>query len=238
MKVVILAGGRGSRLGAETAALPKALVPVNGIPVIRRVMAIYARQGFRDFIIVGGHLCHELTAWAGRMSDADTKGWTVAVCDTGARTDTASRLARIAHRLSDDHFFLTWCDGLADVDLAAALAFHKAHGRTATVTAVHPPERFGILDLDGPRVTRFREKPIRHDQWVNGAFFVLRRDVLDGVARDGADWEKDVLTPLAAKGELMAWRHDGPWMCMDTAKDRAAMEAALRDGVFAIGDAS
>lgn len=238
MKVVILAGGRGSRLGADTAALPKALVPVRGVPVIRRVMDIYARQGFHDFIVAGGHLCGKLTDWAKGLSDPATADWTVAVCDTGAATDTASRLARIAHRLTEEHFFLTWCDGLADLDLGAQLAFHKAHGRKATVTAVHPPERFGMLDLDGPRVTRFREKPIRRDQWINGAFFVLRRDVLDGIARDGADWERDVLTPLAAAGDLMAWRHDGAWMCMDTAKDREAMEAALRDGVFAIGDAA
>ena len=230
MKTVILAGGRGSRMGAETDALPKALVPVAGMPVIERVMEIFARQGFDDFLVAGGYRVGDLQAWAARLTASGRRGWRVEIADTGRDTDSASRLARVAHRIDGSRFFLCWCDGLADIDLHGALRFHDTHGRLATVTAVHPPERFGLLDLDGPRVRTFVEKPLRRDDWINGGFFILQHGVLASLAPEGMNWETDVMTHLARNGQLMAWRHEDAWMCMDTVKDRDAMELAVQAG--------
>jgi len=230
MKTVILAGGRGSRMGAQTDRMPKALVPVAGAPVIERVMEVFARQGFDDFLFAGGYRVADLQDWAARRAASGRCGWRVEVVDTGPDTASASRLARLAPRLEGAQFLLAWCDGVADIDLRGALRFHEGHGRLATVVAVHPPERFGLLDLDGSRVARFREKPVRQEGWINGGFFVLERGVLDGLARQGMTWEQDVMTRLARDGELMAWRHDGAWLCMDTVKDRAEMDRALRSG--------
>jgi len=232
MKVVILAGGQGSRLRGAGRPIPKALVPVSGKPIIQRVMEVYAAQGFDDFLIVGGYLCGQLREWTERFSADPEIDWSIELVDTGANTDTGSRLARVADRIFDETFLLTWCDGIANVDLAGALRFHAQHGCPVTLTAVHPPERFGVLDLDGRRVVRFREKPLRTDLWVNGAFFVVQRNVLDGLARNGVNWENDVLVPLSAADQLRAWQHHGMWMCMDTAKDRLELEAALEAGLF------
>ncbi|MBF9059042.1 glucose-1-phosphate cytidylyltransferase [Rhodobacterales bacterium HKCCSP123] len=217
-------------MGAETDVLPKALVPVAGMPVIERVMEIFARQGFDDFLVAGGYRVDALQDWAARLAASGRRGWRVEVADTGRDTDSASRLARLAGWIDGARFFLGWCDGLADIDLQGALRFHDGHGRLATVAAVHPPERFGLLDLDGPRVRTFVEKPVRRDGWINGGFFILQRSVLASLAPDGMNWETDVMTRLARTGELMAWRHDGAWMCMDTVKDRDAMELAVREG--------
>ncbi|MEM9677546.1 MAG: sugar phosphate nucleotidyltransferase [Pseudomonadota bacterium] len=238
MKVVILAGGQGTRLRGPGTAMPKALIPVCSKPIIERVMEIYASQGFNDFLVVGGYLCDHLTEWANTFRQTSKLGCTIDVVDTGPNTDTASRLARARDHIPDETFMLTWCDGLAQVDLSTALQFHADHGCAITLTAVHPQERFGILDLEGRRVARFREKPLRTDLWVNGAFFIVQRVVLDGLASDGENWEKDVLEPLSAAGKVMAWQHHGLWMCMDTAKDRSAMEEALETGLFALEDAA
>lgn len=217
-------------MGSETDARPKALVPVAGMPVIERVMEIFARQGFDDFLVAGGYRVDALQDWAEGLTASGRRHWRVEVADTGRDTDSASRLARLSGRIDGERFFLCWCDGLADIDLPGALRFHEAHGRSATVTAVHPPERFGLLELDGPRVRTFAEKPVRRDGWINGGFFILQRSVLASLAPDGMNWETDVMARLARTGELMAWRHDGAWMCMDTVKDRDAMELAVRKG--------
>lgn len=222
MRVVILAGGRGSRLAEETRERPKALVPIGGRPILWHVMAIYGAAGLSSFDIATGHLGEQIEAW---VEDARTRGdldpsWEVRVHDTGKGTASGGRLARLrAMLVGGGTFLLTWCDGLADIDVRALLAFHRAHGRLATVTAVHPPPRFGRLALDGDRVARFEEKP-PDPEWVNGAFFALEPAALDGIEGDDVPWERAPLEGLARRGELMAYRHEGFFQCMDTVFER------------------
>lgn len=162
--------------------------------------------------------------------DRGALDWVVHVIDTGEHTMTGGRVKRLAPFLGNETFMLTWCDGLADVDLAALLAFHRSHGRLATVTAVQPPGRFGHLTLDGDTVTGFAEKPERSGEWINGAFFVLEPGVFDYIEGDDTMWEEEPMRRLAADGQLMAHRHDGFWQCMDTAKERDLLEKLWATG--------
>ncbi len=248
MKTAILAGGRGTRLGAQTQSVPKPLVPVADVPIVRHVMDIYARQGMTDFIIALGYRARDIKRhFLEAMSlDSDMAidyrnrtvstpagpmdSWKVQLVDTGLETATGGRVARLASHVKDDRFMLTWCDGVADIDLAALLDFHRKHGKVATLTAVHRRARYGYLSLDGEAVTRFDEKPIRDGDWINGAFFVLERRVFDYIEGDTCDWETSVLQRLLADGELMAYRHYGFWQSMDTPADRDALEAAIGRG--------
>jgi len=156
--------------------------------------------------------------------------WTVELVDTGDATATGGRIKRLASRLGARTFMLTWTDGLSDLDLAALLEFHRAHGRLATITAVHPPARFGRLELDGPVVTRFAEKPETADEWINGAFFVLEPGVLDLIGADSGPFEGRPLERLAAEGELFAYRHEGFWQCMDTPHEQRLLEDLWASG--------
>ena len=217
MKVAILAGGRGARLGE---AGPKPLAEIGGRPLIWHVMMLYRQAGFRDFVIALGHGGDAIRQWFAGAGPAD---WTVELVDTGADTMTGGRLKRLKPHLGGGTFMLTWADGLADVDLAALLAFHRAHGKLATLTAVAPPPRFGRLTLDGDRVTTFVEKPPGAEGWINGAFFVLEPAVLDMIEGDATAFEAGPLPALARDGELMAWRHAGFWDCVDTPADLATL---------------
>ena len=242
MKVAILAGGVGSRLAEETVIKPKPMVEIGGLPILLHIMRYYAHYGFRDFVIGLGykgevikkyfsehdssHASSIVGSGGGRTSrpGGDAPDWTVELIDTGRDTQTGGRLKRLAPFLDEETFLLTWGDGVSTVDLYELIAFHRSHGKLATLTAVRPPARFGRLELDGNRVAEFCEKPRNHESWINGAFFVLERAVLDLIEGDACQFERGPLPSLARRGELMAYRHEGFWQCMDTVCDKAQLE--------------
>jgi len=160
----------------------------------------------------------------------DRADWKVTLVDTGVETTTGTRVARVAHHIADEEFLLTWCDTLADIDLNRLVAFHKDHKKLATLTAVHRRDRFGVVSLDEDTVTAFSEKPLRTDEWINGAFFVLRREIFDLLQGEAVDWETDLLSLLAQRGQLQAYRHHGYWQCMDSPGDREILERAVLSG--------
>ena len=229
MKAMILAGGLGTRLAEETSLRPKPMVEIGGRPIIWHVMKIYSQYGINDFVIClgyKGYMIKEYFAnYALHMSDVtvSTRGgimevhkntaedWKITLVDTGEDTMTGGRVKRALPYIGDDeNFCLTYGDGVGDIDIGAALAFHNAHGRKATVTAVRPTSRFGQLALEGDRVDAFVEKPIEEGGWINGGFFVLSRDVGERIADDG---------------ELRAFFHNGFWQPMDTLRDRQLLES-------------
>ena len=213
MKTVILCGGKGTRAYPHTVDVPKPLLYVGGRPVLSHVMEIYANQGFTDFVLAAGYKRELIENWA---VSADAS-WKVDVVDTGEDTNTGGRVARVADLLGET-FFVTYADGLGDVDLHALLAFHRAHDGAATLTTVPLPSQYGTLQVraDG-RIEDFREKPRLPDHPINAGFFVFDRRALEFWA--GEDLERDVLPALGAAGELFAYRHDGFWKSMDTHKD-------------------
>jgi glucose-1-phosphate cytidylyltransferase len=249
MKVAILAGGLGSRIQEETEVKPKPMVEIGGRPMLWHIMKIYAHQGFRDFVIALGYkgdyvkrymvdyasLEGDLTVGMrdGRVEahgNGDRDDWQVALVDTGQTTNKGGRIKRLAPYLGGETFMMTWGDGVSDIDLNRLLAFHRAHGKLATLTAVRPPARFGHIELDGELVTEFSEKPQAHEGWINGAFFVLEPQVLDYIEGDDTEWEREPLERLAADGELMAYRHEGFWQCMDTLRERKLLEQLWDSG--------
>jgi glucose-1-phosphate cytidylyltransferase len=237
MKVGILAGGLGSRLSEETVAKPKPMVEVGNQPILWHIMKYYAHHGFSDFVIALGYrgecikrwmveyssLASDLTVHTGRAHvvrhDTSVDDWSVRLVDTGQPTATGGRIRRLSDHLGDGTFMLTWGDGVSTVDLHALVEFHRAHGRLATLTAVRPPARFGHLELDGPAVSEFSEKPQTGEGWINGAFFVLEPGVFDYIDGDDIQFEREPLEGLAKDGQLMAYRHHGFWQCMDTVRD-------------------
>ena len=248
MKVAILAGGVGSRIVEETAVKPKPMVEVGGHPILWHIMKHYAHYGFDDFVIAVGYKGDVIKRWmvdyahlAGditvrpRSGEVDMHGsdcddWTVAVVDTGPRTNTGGRIKRLKDWVGDETFMLTWGDGVSNVDLDALLAFHRAHGKIATLTAVRPPARYGHIETEGDRIVEFSEKPQIGEGWINGAFFVLEPQVFDYIAGDDTQWEKEPLELLAKDGELMAYRHHDFWQCMDTLREKHILEELWDDG--------
>lgn len=249
MKVVILAGGRGSRLAEETSVRPKPLVEVGDKPILWHIMNIYAHHGFIDFIICAGYKGYQIKEYFANMvlhhSDVtvdlgrnivhyhqrDTPDWRVTVVDTGLDTETGGRLKRIRPYLTPgEPFCMTYGDGVADVDVAHEVAFHRGHGLKATMCAVAPPARFGAVAIEGERVSTFVEKPIAGNQRINGGFFVLEPEVLDLVEGDTTIWERRPLERLAAEGQLAAYPHDGFWQPMDTLRERIQLEDMWNSG--------
>ena len=249
MKVAILAGGLGSRIQEETELKPKPMVEIGGRPILWHIMKIYAHQGFGDFVVALGYkgdyvkrymvdyasLEGDLTVGMrdGRIEahgNGDRDDWHVALVDTGQTTNKGGRIKRLAPYLGGETFMMTWGDGVSDIDPNHLLAFHRAHGKLATLTAVRPPARFGHIELDGDVVTEFSEKPQAHEGWINGAFFVLEPQVLDYIDGDDTEWEKEPLERLAADGQLRAYRHDGFWQCMDTLRERKLLEQLWDSG--------
>lgn len=231
MKVAILAGGKGERMGASDRH--KAMTMIGEHPILWHVMSIFARQGFTQFVIATGHHATSIERYfiAERVRGYPSFVAEVALVDTGLEVGTGGRIKRLAPYLGNDRFMLTWCDGLANLNLQALLAAHHAHGRIATVTAVHPPGRFGrLLIVPRNRVVRFAEKGVDHREWINGAFFVLEPAVLDYIADDGTSFERDVLPVLAADDQLYAYLHEGFWRCMDTPKEAQELDALWRAG--------
>ncbi len=229
MKVGILAGGKGSRLSEETVLKPKPMVEIGGQPILWHIMMIYAAQGFDEFAIALGYKGEIIERYV-RDSLASNREWKVDLIDTGEKTHTGGRIKRLANVLGDETFMLTWSDGLAPIDLQDLLRFHRRHGRLATVTAVHPPPRFGHIELDGDRVARFSEKPLHGGGWINGAFFVLEPGIFDYIDGDATSWEQEPMERLAADGQLMAYRHEGFWQCMDTLHDKMRLETLWESG--------
>jgi len=233
MKTVILAGGRGQRLGRQ--ALPKPLVAINGRPILEHVMAIFAGQGFRDFTIATGYNASTIAHYVAEQQAEPTgfwrPDWRVTCHDTGADTATGGRLLRLRDQLGDAPFLLTWADGLANIDLTKLCAFHQNHGKLATVTAVYPPPRFGHLSLNGDQVAAFDEKPEQREGRINGAFFVLDPKVLDLIDDDKTVLEREPMQRLVSLGELMAYRHDGFWQCMDTAAEQTRLNTIASTGI-------
>jgi len=249
MKVAILAGGVGSRLSEETVIKPKPMVEIGGRPILWHIMKIYASQGFGEFAIALGYkgeqikrymvdycslscdlTVHVATGMVERADKTHDDDWQVALVDTGQMTNTGGRIRRLKPYLKNETFMLTWGDGVANVDLAALLAFHRSHGKLATVTAVRPPARFGLIEFDGDRVAEFSEKPQLGEGWINGAFFVLEPGVFDYIDGDDSHFEKGPMPQLAADGQLMAYRHHGFWQCMDTLRDKVLLESLWDSG--------
>jgi glucose-1-phosphate cytidylyltransferase len=247
MKVGILAGGVGSRLAEETEIRPKPMVEIGGRPILWHIMQYYSHFNFKDFVIALGYkgeyikkylvdycsLGGDVTVNMGKgevhVHDGPRDDWTAKLIDTGLSTNTGGRIRRLAPYLGDETFMLTWGDGVSDVDLNALLAFHKAHGKLATLTAVRPTARFGRLELDGDQIVEFSEKPQTGEGWINGAFFVLEPKVIDYIAGDETQWEKEPLEQLAKDGQLMAYLHEGFWQCMDTLREKQLLQG-LWDG--------
>lgn len=217
-RVVILCGGKGTRSYPFTEYFPKVMMPINGTPIVVHLMRIYAQQGFTEFVLAAGHRKELLYDYF----DGRFREWNVTIVDTGAESDTGERVRRCAHEVGDT-FFATYGDGLGNVDLAALLAYHRSHGGLATITSVPLRSQYGLVlaDAEG-RVTRFEEKPVIHDHWINAGFFVFEKAAFDHW--EGNNLETDVLPRLAGSKMLHRFLHKGFWKSMDTSKDQQEME--------------
>jgi glucose-1-phosphate cytidylyltransferase len=238
MKLVILAGGRGSRISEETESKPKPMVEIGTRPIIWHIMKLYTAHGINDFIVCLGykgyvfkeyfanyylHTCDVTFDIAHNTTEvhfSNAEPWRVTLVDTGLETETGGRLRRVLPYVGDEDFCFTYGDGLANVDITSLVRFHQSQGTIATVTAVQPPGRFGSMELDGSRVTRFTEKPSGDRAWINGGFFVLSPRVAEYLDGDDCVWELGPLERLAREGQLASFRHPGFWQPMDTVRDR------------------
>lgn len=249
MKVVILAGGLGSRLSEETTVRPKPMVEIGGRPILWHIMKIYSRFGFHDFVVCLGYKGYMIKEFFANyfMHTSDVtfhlaenrmdihrqtaEPWRVTLVDTGDATQTGGRLKRVLRYVADEEMFaLTYGDGVADIDLDAEIAFHRGHGRLATVTVVRPAKRFGAVTIDGDRVTAFAEKPDDDGGWINGGFFLLSPKVGELIDGDHTIWEREPMETLAKTDQLRAYTHRGFWHPMDTLRDRAFLEGEWASG--------
>jgi glucose-1-phosphate cytidylyltransferase len=249
MKAVILAGGLGSRISEETHLRPKPMIEIGGKPILWHLMKAYSAHGINEFVICCGYKGYVIKEYFSNyflhMSDVTfdmsnnrmevheqkVEPWRVTLVDTGEDTKTGGRLKRVAEYLKDeDAFCLSYGDGLANVDITASIAFHKAHGKLATVTAVRPLGRFGSLTLDGETVRGFVEKPLGDGSWINGGFFVLSPTVIDTIAGDITSWELEPMDKLAADGQMRAFVHLGFWQPMDTLREKNVLEELWSSG--------
>ena len=248
MKVVILAGGKGTRLAEETSVRPKPMVEIGGKPILWHIMRIYAARGFKDFLVACGYKGEMIKEYFHNLSmnssdyfidlasgqrtvmngcDID---WRVGLIDTGMETMTGGRLLRLRKAIGDEPFMVTYGDGLGDINVCALAEFHHSHGKIATVTAVRPPSRFGNLTLNGSTVCEFAEKPQADDGWINGGFFVFNPQIFDYLENDESILEREPLERLAAERELMAFRHAGFWQPMDTLRERMLLDSLWASG--------
>jgi glucose-1-phosphate cytidylyltransferase len=249
MKVVILAGGLGTRLSEETEIRPKPMVEIGGKPIIWHIMKIYSTQGFNEFIVCLGykgflikeyfanyflHLSDvtiELSTGNIKVHDCKSEDIKMTLIDTGIQTQTGGRIKRIGKYIGDESFMLTYGDGLADINIVDLLNFHRKNKKLATVTTVSPPGRFGALVLGkNNEVTKFEEKPLSDGGWINGGFFVLEPEVLNYIADDNTFWERDPMANLAINGQLSAFKHTGFWKPMDTLRDKTELENLWNSG--------
>lgn len=248
VKVGILAGGKGTRLAEETQVRPKPMVEIGSDPIIVHIMRHYAAYGHREFAIALGYrgadikrYMIDLAAVHGDLSvklrtgevvshAATAPDWNVDLVETGMDTMTGGRIKRLVPYLGPDTFMLTWGDGVSDIDLDALLAFHRAHGKLVTLTAVRPPARYGHLVFDGDQVVEFSEKPQIGEGWINGAFFVMEPGVADYIDGDETQFELEPMERLAAEGQLMAYKHESFWQCMDTLREKHILSSLWESG--------
>lgn len=248
MKVILLAGGFGSRLSEYTEAIPKPMVAVGGRPIVWHIMRTYAHFGHKDFYLALGYRAEIIKEYflhyrsmnadfsvdltTGRMTphQTDAADWRVTLVNTGLESMTGGRVKRMQRFIGNETSMLTYGDGVADIDLEHLLAFHRSHGKMVTVTAVHPGARFGELEITGDRVDSFQEKPQTKQGWVNGGYFVIEPGFFDLIAGDATILEREPLEQAAKMGELMAFRHEGFWQCMDTKRDLDALENLWQSG--------
>jgi glucose-1-phosphate cytidylyltransferase len=249
VKVVLLAGGLGTRLSEETAVRPKPMIEIGGRPLLWHIMKIYSAYGLNDFVVCLGYKGYVVKEYFANyplhMSDVTVdvrsgavevhrrlaEPWKVTLVDTGEFTGTGGRLKRVREYLGNATFCMTYGDGLSNINIERLLSFHRKAGTLATITATQPPGRFGALDVAGSRVTGFREKPRGDDSWVNGGFFVLEPAVLDYISGDETAWERAPLERLAREGQLAAYPHDGFWQPVDTLRDKNQLEELWRSDV-------
>jgi glucose-1-phosphate cytidylyltransferase len=249
MKAVILAGGLGTRLSEETSARPKPMVEIGGKPILWHIMKMYSHHGIQDFVICCGYKGYVIKEYFANyflhtsdvtfdmrvnsmsIHEKRTEPWKVTLVDTGDESMTGGRLGRVAEYIKNEHAFcFTYGDGVGDIDITAAIEFHRQHGKWATVTATHPPGRFGALDILQKQVMSFKEKPKGDGAMINGGFFVLSPKVLGYVQGDDTIWEQDPLMKLAEDGQLMAYEHHGFWQPMDTLRDKHLLEELWASG--------
>lgn len=248
MKVVILAGGAGTRLSEETTLKPKPMIEIGGKPILWHIMDIYGAHGFREFVVALGYKGEMIKEYflhyfnlqsdlsislkTGQVVAARNcyKDWTIHLIDTGLNSMTGGRVYGLRDRLRGETFMLTYGDGVSDVHIENLLAFHRSHGKLATITAVRPTPRFGGLHFDGDRVTEFTEKPQTGEGWINGGFFVFEPQVLDYLDGESTILEREPLENLARNGQLMAYKHHGFWQCMDTLRDKQILERLWESG--------
>lgn len=250
MKTVLLAGGLGTRLAEETHIKPKPMVEIGGRPILWHIMNIFAHHGYDEFMVALGYKGEYIKQYfrdyamlSGNMTVGLKKGevapgpgskpgaedWTIHLMDTGASTNTGGRVKRLQPHLNET-FMVTYGDGVANVDVKKLVEFHKSHGKIATMTAVRPPARFGSILFEGDQVKKFAEKPQTGEGWINGGFLVLEPAIFDYLDGDSASLESGAMERLAAAGQLMAYKHDGFWQCMDTLRDKNQLEALWGKG--------
>lgn len=248
MKVVLLAGGFGSRISEQSESRPKPMIEIGQYPILWHIMNIYASHGFNEFVVACGYKSEVLKDYFHnffiRHADyvvslrdgkeeivrSEAPDWKIALVDTGLNTMTGGRLRRLRSWLGDEPFMVTYGDGVSNVDIKALVAYHRAQGKLATVTAVRPPARFGGLTIEGSLVREFSEKPQSGEGWINGGFFVFEPKVLDYLTDDAMSLEREPMERLAAEGQLAAFQHEGFWQPMDTLRDRRVLEALWESG--------
>jgi glucose-1-phosphate cytidylyltransferase len=250
VKVGILAGGLGSRLSEETAIKPKPMVEIGDHPILWHIMRYYAAFGHDQFAVALGYKGEYIKRWFADRATLngdltirtregiveavpnghDVEDWTVKLIETGRHTNTGGRIKQLIPHLGPETFMITWGDGVSTVDLDALVAFHKDHGKLCTLTAVHPPARYGHLEISGEQITEFTEKPQAAEGWINGAFFVMEPEVADYIDGDDTLFEREPLERLAAEGQLMAYKHPDFWACMDTVRDKVMLEKLWETG--------
>ncbi len=248
MKAVILAGGLGTRISEESTTRPKPMIEIGGRPILWHIMKIYSFHGIHDFVICCGYRGYVIKEYFANyflhMSDVtfdmehnrmevhqrNAEPWRVTLVDTGEDTMTGGRLKRVRGYVGEDDFCFTYGDGVSDVNITELVAFHRRNDAEATLTAVQPPGRFGSLELDGPRITRFQEKPLGDGGWINGGFFVCSPKVFDYIDGDETSWEAEPLNRLASEGKLNAYEHLGFWQAMDTLRDKNLLERLWSSG--------
>jgi glucose-1-phosphate cytidylyltransferase len=248
MKAVILAGGLGTRISEETAVRPKPMIEIGGRPILWHIMKIYSAYGINDFIVCCGYKGYVIKEYFANyflhMSDitfdiannkmevhqASAEPWKITLVDTGDNTMTGGRIKRVASYVGDEDFCCTYGDGVSDIDIGKLVAFHKSHGKLATITAVQPLGRFGSLDMEEDLITGFKEKPRGEGGWINGGFFVLSPKVFDYVEDDSVSWERQPMERLAQEGQMLAYKHEGFWQPMDTLREKVLLEELWSSG--------
>jgi len=220
MKVILLAGGLGTRISEYTDTIPKPMVQIGGKPILWHIMNLYAKYKYNNFLVALGYKGEVIKKYFYKKSNE----WNIELIETGEKTMTGGRVKRLQKFIGNETCMLTYGDGIADIDLNALIAFHKSHGKLVTVSAVRPPARFGAISLDGDRVKNFKEKTHTAEGWINGGFFVIEPDFFNYIDGDETFLEREPLEKAALKGQLFAYKHKGFWQCMDTKRDRDYLE--------------